>query len=266
MLLSYKIQIICKGIWICWSLIPCLRIILARKYPICQSLTILLILSHLLLCRVHTNPSVIKQALEQVNITPLFISYYRFKNEWLGVSIAVFASNCGNAGAKLRTKYLEELMSYLPIHSYGRCKNNRAEPDIPYDPKWPSIAQRRARKIHVLSQYRFYLAFENAPIEDYVSEKVFEGLLAGTIPIYRGAPGINAFMPSSKSFINANNFTARQLADEILRINGSETIYEEYMQFKQQPLPDSFYQISNMSYVHPNVVRRICDKAKEVKK
>lgn len=89
-----------------------------------------------------------------------------------GVSIAVFASNCGAAGAKDRTKYLEELMKYLPIHSYGKCFHNREEPDIPYDPKWPAIAQRRARKIHVLSHYRFYLAFENAPVDDYVSEKV----------------------------------------------------------------------------------------------
>lgn len=40
------------------------------------------------------------------------------------------------------------------------------------DPTWPSIAQRRARKVKVLSRYKFYLAFENAPVEDYVSEKV----------------------------------------------------------------------------------------------
>jgi hypothetical protein len=50
--------------------------------------------------------------------------------------------------------------------------NNRVEPNLPDDPAWPSIAQRRARKILILSHYKFYLAFENAPIEDYVSEKV----------------------------------------------------------------------------------------------
>lgn len=63
----------------------------------------------------------------------------------------------------------------LQIHSYGKCLNNRAEPDsksIPDDPRWPAIAQRRARKIKILSNYKFYLAFENAPIQDYVSEKV----------------------------------------------------------------------------------------------
>ena len=58
------------------------------------------------------------------------------------------------------------------MHSYGSCLNNRQEPAIPEDPRWPAVAQRRARKIQVLSRYKFYLAFENAPIRDYVSEKV----------------------------------------------------------------------------------------------
>ena len=63
----------------------------------------------------------------------------------------------------------------MQVHSYGKCLNNRAEPDasiIPDDPRWPPVAQRRARKIKILSHYKFYLAFENAPIDDYVSEKV----------------------------------------------------------------------------------------------
>ncbi len=43
---------------------------------------------------------------------------------------------------------------------------------MPDDPAWPPIAQRRARKVKILSHYKFYLAFENHPVDDYVSEKV----------------------------------------------------------------------------------------------
>ena len=64
---------------------------------------------------------------------------------------------------------------------------NSNEPEMPKDPGWPEIAQRRARKVKVLSNYKFYLAFENFAVDDYVSEKVFEGLFAGTVPVYRGA-------------------------------------------------------------------------------
>jgi hypothetical protein len=44
---------------------------------------------------------------------------------------------------------------------------------MPNDPAWPEIAQKRARKIKILSNYKFYLAFENFNLDDYVSEKVF---------------------------------------------------------------------------------------------
>ncbi len=58
--------------------------------------------------------------------------------------------------------------------SYGKCLHNRDEPILPEDPKWPKLEgpQRRARKVKILSHYKFYLAFENLAVADYVSEKV----------------------------------------------------------------------------------------------
>ncbi len=32
------------------------------------------------------------------------------------------------------------------------------------DPNWPEIAQKRARKVKILSHYKFYLAFENLQV------------------------------------------------------------------------------------------------------
>jgi len=85
------------------------------------------------------------------------------------VNIAVFISNCKIAGASERYQYLQELMNNIKIHSYGGCLHNMDEPKIPDDPKFLPVAQRRARKIKILSYYKFYLAFENNDIEDYVS-------------------------------------------------------------------------------------------------
>eukprot|EP01034_Spumella_vulgaris_P028549 gene28549-35430_t len=143
-----------------------------------------------------------------------------------GVQVVLFASNCDRAGATERYKYIEELMKHVPVHSYGKCFNNRKEPEnMPNDPAWPAIAQRRARKVKILSQYKFYLAFENAPVEDYVSEKVFEGLIAGSLPIYRGAASIHKFMPSNNSFIDANQVSAQELAKKILALGANEGEY-----------------------------------------
>jgi hypothetical protein len=85
------------------------------------------------------------------------------------VNVAVFISNCKAAGASERFAYLEELMTNIKIHSYGGCLHNRDEPKIPDDSRFTPMAQRRVKKMKILSNYKFYLAFENTDVEDYVS-------------------------------------------------------------------------------------------------
>jgi hypothetical protein len=83
-----------------------------------------------------------------------------------GVHVVTFISNCKKSGGANRLKFIQELMSYIPvspplppsfsfeidlplfvgqIHSYGGCLNNRKEQEIPHDPRWPQHDQRRAR-------------------------------------------------------------------------------------------------------------------------
>jgi len=45
-------------------------------------------------------------------------------------------------------------------------------------------------KRRILSRYRFSLAFENASFPGYVTEKLFDCLIAGTVPVYYGAPDV----------------------------------------------------------------------------
>jgi hypothetical protein len=80
------------------------------------------------------------------------------------------------------------------------------------------------KKIDVLRPYKFYLAFDNTDSWDYVSEKFFHGLVAGSVPgtliawsgelamcsdeaaVYMGAPNIDDFSPSPHSVISTNHF------------------------------------------------------------
>ena len=64
----------------------------------------------------------------------------------------------------------------------------------------------RESKINLYKQYKFVIAFENACATDYVTEKFFDPLIAGAVPIYLGAPNINEFAPGEHCFIHANDF------------------------------------------------------------
>ncbi len=51
-------------------------------------------------------------------------------------------------------------------------------------------------KLDVLKTFRFTLAFENCIFPGYVTEKIFDAMLGGSVPIYLGAPDIEDFVPS----------------------------------------------------------------------
>ena len=101
---------------------------------------------------------------------------------------------------------------------------------------------------------------------DPSSTQVFEGLIAGAVPVYRGTRGVHRFLPSNDSYIDANNISAKDLAAMLQNIGRSEELYNKYFAFKKKPLPESFKRIASMSYSHPNVLCRLCDYALSAKR
>lgn len=64
------------------------------------------------------------------------------------------ASNCDAWSG--RHHYVQELMKYIQVDSYGKCLNNKAFP--------PESDTDRNR---LMAQYKFYLAIENSNCDDY---------------------------------------------------------------------------------------------------
>jgi hypothetical protein len=61
-------------------------------------------------------------------------------------------------------------------------------------------------KLSVLQNYRFSLCFENTSrIRGYVTEKIFDCLQAGCVPVYFGATDINQYI-SSECYVRWENF------------------------------------------------------------
>jgi hypothetical protein len=119
-------------------------------------------------------------------------------------------------------------MQYIDIHSFGKCLNNRKLENSSYG-KFES-------KVESIGHYKFYLAFENSNLSDYVTEKLLHGFQATTLPIYMGAPNIDEFLPHLKSIIKTDNFqNPKDLAEYLHKLLKNEEEYNSYFSWKKIP-------------------------------
>lgn len=76
--------------------------------------------------------------------------------------------------------------------------------------KWPSYRGKIERKLDVLKNYKFSICYENAKdIPGYVTEKIFDSLAAGCIPVYWGAPNITDYVDEN-CFIDRKKFASHE--------------------------------------------------------
>lgn len=195
----------------------------------------------------------------------------------------MFVSNCRNAGAETRLRLVEELMKHMEVHSYGRCLKNMDEPPrgkrspnenkrfIISQYKWYECAYFRwfntfvySRDILYLLLVCRYLAFENNIIKDYVSEKVFDGFLAGTVPVYYGTSSVARLLPSAGAVIQFSDFSdVKSLAQNLTETGRDRARYESMLKWKKGPSKndiDRFQSVIDMTAYKFTSLCRICQK------
>ena len=154
-------------------------------------------------------------------------SYRQQADVWMPYFPADFGEICRGATVKPRRKqcgafvsstwdksgrraYMKELVARLSVDSYGRFMRNKR--------LWFDKGEQT--KLRMLERYTYTLAFENSVCPDYVTEKFFQPLMTGTIPVYLGAPNIEEFAPGDNCFINAADFPdPAELASFIETVN-----------------------------------------------
>lgn len=91
----------------------------------------------------------------------------------------------------------------------------------------PSYKGRVEEKLIILRKYKFALCYENAKnIDGYITEKIFDCLFAGTIPIYWGPENISHYIPEL-CFINRTHFNTNEELYNYLK-NMTESQIIEY--------------------------------------
>jgi hypothetical protein len=81
---------------------------------------------------------------------------------------------------------------------------------------------RAENKMRLMSQYRFAICYENSAYPGYVSEKIFDCLAAGCIPVYLGAPDIASIVPEG-CFIDKRKFgTYEELHQHLVSLSEAD--------------------------------------------
>ena len=141
-----------------------------------------------------------------------------------------------------RDVWVRELMMHLAVDSYGKCLNNRTlKADLGRDSKLATIAR-----------YRFTLAFENSIAPDYVTEKYFDPLIAGSVPVYLGAPDIADYAPGEHCHIDVADFAGpKALAQRLRFLAEHDEEYERYLDWRRTGPRDAFRALVDRAAIHP---------------
>lgn len=94
------------------------------------------------------------------------------------------------------------IQKFHPVDCPGRVLNNRINTSDRYTEDW------HQQKNQMLSSYKYCLACENSHMPGYITEKFWDCLGAGTIPIYLGAPDIASFV-SDECYVDVRKYIPR---------------------------------------------------------
>nr|XP_045582466.1 alpha-(1,3)-fucosyltransferase C-like [Procambarus clarkii] len=132
--------------------------------------------------------------------------------------VAWMSSKCHTPSR--REDYVAELQHHVAVDVYGKCGNLRCGARVKHrdDSCWRQV---------LAPKYLFYLAFENAACDSYITEKVWRPLIHGVVPIVLGGANYSNFLPPN-SYIDALKFTPRELAEVMMQLQASPDDYARY--------------------------------------
>jgi len=146
------------------------------------------------------------------------------------------ASNC----VSFRERAFTKLSTIGPVEYAGRCKgmhskrmpgNFTRRPGTGIFPAPKDGNTNWAGNVELFHKYRFALVMENRNKNGYITEKILNAFMAGSIPIYYGTAEVfNVFNRKSFIYYDINDAgRGRRVRDQIAYLERNKTAYDEML-------------------------------------
>ena len=132
-----------------------------------------------------------------------------------------------------RMKFINELSKYKKIDMGGNFNNNIGGPV--------------KNKVKFLSSYKFSIAMENTEGQGYISEKILDSFIAGTIPIYYGGYMVDEFINPKSFILIKNEKDMKEKIEYIKKIDKDEDLYKHIL--KEDLFIKSFFVDNNIGKI-----------------
>lgn len=122
-----------------------------------------------------------------------------------------------------RDNFAVRLQKYISVDCVGSCAKNI---NIHVDDK-----------LSFMKDYKFIVSFENSSYKNYNTEKILDGFITKTLPLYWGDPNIKSDF-NEDSFIYYNDYEDEDLfIERILELDSYEDTY--YKMLMEQPIKNT---------------------------
>jgi hypothetical protein len=129
---------------------------------------------------------------------------------------AAVISNHGNF-TYFRLKFIKELNKYKHVDMGGRYLND--------------FGRKITNKIKFMTSYKFSISMENSNGDGYISEKIIDSLVAGTIPIYYGDYLIDEYINPKCFIMIKGEKDIHEKIEYIKKIDNDNKLYHSILWF-----------------------------------
>ena len=141
-----------------------------------------------------------------------------------------------------RNDYVKAIDEVIGVASLGDCLHNT---------DWPQCDERPCTKVEALKGYKFHLAFENGYSQGFLTDRLYQAMEAGVIPVWMGTPEVTEAAPVG-SYIDVADFgSPHGVANYLKKVLEDETLYSSYFEWKNKPFDVKFLEVNEVLWRDP---------------